>query len=129
VRRCLLALVALVALSLAAAAAAATITVGAGANGQQRTLHRGDTLVVQLATNPSTGYSWLLTGPGKPVLALVRRATMTSPHALPGAPATLSLRFRAVAAGKATLRLVYRRPWEAGKPPARTFTLRVVVTP
>jgi len=109
------------------AATADTITVGRAANGSQRSLCRGDLLVVRLSSNPSTGYAWRVRSGTRPVLALSSRTYVPPKDKLLGAPGTAVLRFRAVAAGTTVLRLAYTRPWEKGVPPARTFTLRVTV--
>lgn len=36
-------------------------------------------------------------------------------------------RFKAISAGQLILKLVYRRPWEVGVEPVKTFSLEVVV--
>ncbi len=46
---------------------------------------------------------------------------------MPGCAETTTFRFEAVAPGEGTLRLEYRRPWETGVPPARTFEILVRV--
>ena len=110
------------------AARAETITVGPRACGTQRTLHRGDLLVVRLPANASTGYGWKLRSGARTVLALVGRAYVPPKDTTRvGAPGTAVLRFRAAAAGKTVLRLGYARSWEKGVPPAVAFTLRVTV--
>ena len=105
-----------------------TITVGQAANGSQRTLHRGDRLVVRLPSNPSTGYAWTVPSSTRPTLAPSGRSYVPpADNERVGAPGTAVLRFRAVVAGKTVLRLSYARAWEKGVPPARTFTLTVRV--
>jgi inhibitor of cysteine peptidase len=106
-----------------------TITVGPAACGSQRTLHRGDLLVVRLPSSPSTGYAWMVRSGGRPVLSLTGRTYVPPKDTRRlGAPGTAVLRLRAAAAGKTVLRLAYARSWEQGVAPARTFALRVTVT-
>ena len=110
------------------AARTETITVGPAACGTQRTLHRGDLLVVRLPANASTGYGWKLRSGARTVLALVGRAYVPPKDTTRvGAPGTAVLRFRAAAAGKTVLRLGYARSWEKGVAPAVAFSLRVTV--
>jgi len=105
-----------------------TITVGQAANGSQRTLHRGDRLVVRLPSNPSTGYAWTVRSSTRPTLAPTGRSYLPpADNGRVGTPGTAVLRFRAVVAGKTVLRLSYVRAWEKGVPPARTFALTVRV--
>jgi biopolymer transport protein ExbD len=57
------------------------------------------------------------------------------PHARPGEKRRLGAggmfhaTFQAVEAGKATVSLAYRRPWEKSKDPARTFSVTIDVKP
>jgi inhibitor of cysteine peptidase len=104
-----------------------TITVDQSASGSRRVLERGDVLVVRLRSNPSTGYAWRVCSGARPVLVLVGRRYVPPRDGLLGAPGTAVLRFRAARAGKTVLRLAYARSWQTGSP-ARTFTLRVVVS-
>jgi len=118
----------LVVASAVTGATTGTITVGQAANGSQRTLHRGDRLVVRLPSNPSTGYAWTVPSSTRPTLAPSGRSYVPpADNERVGAPGTAVLRFRAVVAGKTVLRLSYARAWEKGVPPARTFTLTVRV--
>jgi inhibitor of cysteine peptidase len=110
------------------AATVDTITVGLASSGSQRSMHRGDLLVVRLPSNPSTGYTWTSRSGTRPALVSKNR-TYVPPkdgHRL-GAPGTAVLRYQAVAAGRTVIRLAYVRPWEKGVAPTRTFTLSVRV--
>jgi predicted secreted protein len=50
-----------------------------------------------------------------------------SPPAEPGAPGTMTFRFRAATAGTATLEFAYRRPFEMNVAPAKTVRYDVTV--
>jgi inhibitor of cysteine peptidase len=125
-----LALVLVVSVAAASASGAGTcetITVGPAASGTLRMVHRGDRLVIRLPSNPSTGYSWTVRTPARPVLALTGRSFVPPPDGgRVGAPGTAVLRFRVAAVGRRTLRLAYARAWEQGVAPAGAFTLRIV---
>lgn len=108
------------------AAGAATIKLGMAASGSRQALHPGDTLAVSLAANLSTGYSW--TVDARPAaLRLAGRTYTLKPGTAIGRGGTSVLTFRADRAGTGTLALGYRRIWEKGKAPLRTFRVTVVV--
>jgi inhibitor of cysteine peptidase len=99
-------------------------------NGQEVTLHPGDTLNIQLGENASTGYRWSVTEESKRSWNQTireRDETVDAPAGPPGQPGVRHLFFDAVEAGTAQIEIDYARPWEKGKPPARTFRLRVQV--
>ncbi len=90
----------------------------------------GQVLVVRVAANPTTGYSWawnetaaagVLAQDGAPVMA-----EKTGPQ-LVGAGGTQTWRFRAAKSGTGELRLDYRRPWESEVAPVQTQSWRIEV--
>jgi inhibitor of cysteine peptidase len=93
-------------------------------------LARGETLVVRLDANPSTGFSWtaldtapaILTVDGEPVYTPREGAANTA-----GAGGVTTYRLRATAAGRGTLAFAYRRAWDTGVPPARMVRYIVIV--
>ena len=95
-------------------------------NGKTISLSKGATLIVQLASNPSAGYSWALEGDPSP-LKLVNSEYKQDQSGKMGAPGVQQFRFKATADGASTLKLVYRRPWEKHVAAAKTFTLNVNV--
>jgi len=99
------------------------------ANGCLAELGEDQTLVISLESNPSTGYSWEVAEINEDVLHQVAETEFEQTSPLLGAPEKQILRFRPVAAGQSTLKLVYRRPWEKGVEPAREFSIQVVGPP
>ncbi len=105
-----------------------TVTVKAKDKEGKVKLAKGDTLEVRLLSNRTTGFSWQvakidkdkLKAQGKPVYEVPRKP-------LPGAGGVEVFRFTAEAAGKSELELIYRRPFEKDKPPAKTFRLTVEI--
>jgi len=91
-------------------------------------LARGDTLEVRLPSNRTTGFSWQvakiekdrLKSQGKPVYEVPKKP-------LPGAGGVEVFRFTAEAVGKTELELIYKRPFEKDKPPAKTYKLTVEI--
>jgi len=119
------------------------IRLGAEDRGRRVQLREGEELVISLEANPSTGYAWQLDrGPlaaqSQSILVQTgesfetprpQGSTDVEPSAMMplvlGAPEIQTLRFQAAQSGQATLRLVYRRPWEENIPPVEEFSLSV----
>ncbi len=105
------------------------VKVDAAANGSQVELKPGQVLVVALESNITTGYSWAVAEPAAAVLEQVGEAEYKAaqPQTTPlvGSGGTETFRFRAARAGQASLKLIYRRPFEKGVEPIKTFTLAV----
>jgi inhibitor of cysteine peptidase len=87
----------------------------------------GDSVVIALQGNPTTGYLWEMLSGDKTILRPVGEPRFRRESSAIGAGGTFSMRFEAVAAGRAVLRLGYRRPFERDIPPIRTFQLTVIV--
>ncbi len=113
---------------------AADVTIGAAQNGGHVPLKTHQTLAIQLAGNPSTGYVWELE-PGTDTAVLrpdgpveYTAAQTSSPR--PGQGGTFTARFTALRPGQTWVRLRYRRPWEKPAKPAadNSFTAHVMVS-
>jgi inhibitor of cysteine peptidase len=107
-----------------------TITLSEAYNNQTIPLNAGDTLVVRLAANPSTGYTWevkeldtaMLEQVGEPVFE-----SADTPPDLVGAGGTLVLTFKVLQSGTTALTLIYHRPWETDVEPIQTFSVTLTV--
>jgi len=96
-------------------------------NGKTIELAKGRTLVVELPSNPTTGYGWEVKGDPAPLKLISSDFKQPDESGKAGAPGVQQFRLEAGAAGTSTLKLVYRRPWEKHVAPARTFSLNVNV--
>jgi inhibitor of cysteine peptidase len=90
-------------------------------------LEVGQTFTVTLEGNPSTGYTWEISPVDKTVISQVGDPVWAPKSNLLGAPAMLTLTFRADANGDQPLVLIYHRPWEKDVPPVEVFDVTVVV--
>lgn len=89
------------------------------------TVAAGDTFGIELASNPSTGYRWMLADSLPPdLLRMVGRTFRGSPRPAPGSGGTERWTFRALKPGRSAIRLAYGRG--AGAGPARTVSHTVV---
>ena len=97
-------------------------------NGGQADVKVGQQFVIELAGNPSTGYTWETKDLDASMFQQIGDAKFTSSNpGLAGAGGTLALTFKVVRAGTAVLTLVYHRPWETNVEPINTFTVTVTV--
>ncbi|MBN1507849.1 MAG: protease inhibitor I42 family protein, partial [Sedimentisphaerales bacterium] len=82
-------------------------------------------------SNPSTGYRWEWVDHQDSIVEQMGQAQFkpreTGDPPLVGAGGWESFDFKAVHPGQMTLTLVYRRPWEEGVEPLKTFSLQVTV--
>jgi len=95
-------------------------------------LRVGETLEISLSENASTGYQWMISAESAQKLDKVlreRESSVEGAGGTPGKPGVRHFNFEALGPGTAELELEYRRSWEAGKAPARRFSLHVRVQP
>jgi len=88
----------------------------------------GSYFLIELASNPTTGYSWSLKGFSRPGVV----EALGSGYAPPtsgrmGAGGTYVGQFKAIRPGTTRLTLAYARPFEPGS--ATTQTFEITVTP
>jgi inhibitor of cysteine peptidase len=101
---------------------------GADNNGQIAA-KSGDTLILTLDSNPTTGYSWQVMEIDNAVLVQngdPEYKQSAGSEGLVGAGGTETFHFNVVGTETTTLELGYMRPWES-VPPIETFTIEVVV--
>ncbi|MBS2018438.1 MAG: protease inhibitor I42 family protein [Deltaproteobacteria bacterium] len=87
----------------------------------------GGTLVLELGANPSTGYDWEVTK-APAALGTPERGYVAGGSSAPGTPGKRVLTWTSKGAlppGEHAVELGYRRSFEAGKPPIKTFTFKV----
>lgn len=94
--------------------------------GDSISVDNGDTFVIALDANPSTGYTW--DAGENPNVKFVSSKQVSKADAPPGASGTQELTFKAVKTGSSTLELAYARPFEGGVPPAETASFDVTVS-
>lgn len=96
--------------------------------GSELTLDAGDEFRIELGSNPSTGYSWVITSAGLPSGVELVDETYVAPDTdLVGAPGFQSFTFEATEQGAGVLRLEYLRLFEDLPVPERVaeFIVRI----
>jgi inhibitor of cysteine peptidase len=75
-------------------------------------IHIGDTLVMRLDENPTTGYEWALEAYNKEIVTLNSTVYIPSPPSAVGGGGQRIFTFKGERAGRVTLRFMLRRRWE-----------------
>ena len=102
------------------------LTVTQADAGKSVSLAIGQRLSVHLSEQAGTGYSWITASDSTPLLKF-EGSSVTSTATMPGAAEIQAMVYSAVAAGKGTLKIEYRRSWEKDQPPAETFSIAVTI--
>jgi len=88
----------------------------------------GDDFVIELESNPSTGYDWTAESSDTAVVSEVGDEYVQPDTDLLGAPGTQRFVFHPGGAGSATLTLRYARSFQPDDPDARQLSYTVTVT-
>ena len=107
------------------------VKLDASANGRQVELQKGQTLVITLESNPTTGFRWEMVEIEESILRQMGEPEfkVSDPREPPppGTGGWETWRFEAMSPGQAALKLVYHRPWEEDVEPLETFSVQVMV--
>lgn len=87
----------------------------------------GDTIVISLEGNITTGFNWIPAPQDPVLLEQIGDIEVTPVSDAIGAPGTIVLKFKANEKGQTVLRLDYKRSWEEDVAPEKTFDVTVVV--
>ena len=103
------------------------VTLGDGDNGRTFTVARGTVLAIQLEGNPTTGYTWESSVGSRAVLNPTSDGDFKPSSSAIGAGGTYTFQYQALTRGRTDVTLVYRRSWETGVEPLKTFQVTIVV--
>lgn len=89
----------------------------------------GDTIVIRLESNPTTGYSWSLAEIPSDIIQKVSNIyePLKTSGNIVGSGGTEIWTFKAISKGNTTLTFQYARPWEKDVPPIKTETYQITV--
>jgi inhibitor of cysteine peptidase len=119
---------AVVFISAAACSPTKPVSLTAADKGSQVEVKAGEHIDITLDSNPSTGYTWEVKDLDATMFEQLGDPMFNSSNpGLVGSGGTLTLTFKALKAGSASLKLVYHRPWETGVDPIDTFAVTVIV--
>ena len=106
------------------------VTVSPAQSGTSVELASGQSLLVRLPSNPSTGYRWIYVEPKDAVLRVDGPSSFEAQSAgggAAGAGGTEIWKLAPFKPGQQQLRFEYRRPWEQDVAPSRIATYSVTV--
>ncbi len=97
--------------------------------GRSLLLRTGQSLIVSLESNPSTGFGWYRVEPTEPILVMEGEPRFIPGEGaeLAGAPGRQELVFVGGRKGVTTLKLTYGRAWETPTPSTQHYLLQVTV--
>ncbi len=87
----------------------------------------GDIIIVELCSNPTTGFQWEYGTIGEIVLQETDHKFVPPGSDVPGASGKDVWMFEAVEKGETELRMEYSQPWEGGEKEEWTYILTVTV--
>jgi inhibitor of cysteine peptidase len=99
-------------------------------NGSTLKISTGDTLRLELESNPSTGYLWVFGAPFDPELLVMVSESYDrekDSDKRVGSPMKRIMTFKAVAPGRTGIKLDYKRPWERNEAPVKTYELLLLI--
>ena len=97
-------------------------------SGKQIDLAPGDSLIVTLDSNPSTGFAWSISAiTDEGVIDDVDSEFVGADTGMMGAGGQEVWTFEALDEGTSTIEMQYSRSWETGVEPAATFNVTVIV--
>jgi len=100
-------------------------------NGRTLEMKSGETLLISIDGNPTTGYTWEVDSVDETILQLAGEpdysTSSESKPGMTGVGGTYKFTFNAVSTGTATLKLKYWRTFEPENPPVETFEVEIVV--
>ncbi len=104
-------------------------SITAAAAGSQIMLKVGESCDLVLAGNPTTGYQWEIAELDDSIVKPVGEMAFKPASTALGAGGQSTWHFQAVTTGQTPLKMIYRRSFEKGIPPAQTFEVQLVVKP
>src|SRR5512143_609515 len=90
-------------------------------------LRIGDNLEVALVGNPTTGYTWEVSPAADALVEQQGEPQFKADSNAIGAGGIMTLKFKAVKEGAASLKLIDHRTFEPNVPPLQTFEVKLVI--
>ena len=90
----------------------------------------GDTQVLELSGNPTTGYTWMLAEPlptGCPVSVEIDYTTTPTKRPISGSGGIFKVKYTGITPGSATVALIYARPWARDTTQSQKIHLTITV--
>lgn len=105
-----------------------TITLDEGDNGRTVPMTAGNDVIVSLPGNPTTGYGWEVAIADPSVVKESQPVAYMASSSLVGSGGTYTFQYRTLKAGRTDITFVYRRSWETGVEPLKTYRITLAVS-
>jgi predicted secreted protein len=92
-------------------------------NGKKIEANIGDTVVIRLKGNATTGYSWILQKYNEKLIKFIDMQYETENSNLMGAGGAWVAKFKVIKAGSSKIIFDYKRPWETKKTPLQNYII------
>ena len=99
-------------------------------NEESAQLNVGETQVLELSGNPTTGYTWLLAEPlppNYPVSVEIDYTSTPTKRPLTGRGGIFKVKYTGLTPGSATVKLIYARPWARDATQNKKIHLNITV--
>jgi inhibitor of cysteine peptidase len=96
-------------------------------NGKTITLKQGETFLIKLPSNPTTGYDWYIKTKPENIEQSGATDYIQGNKKIMGAPGLTVFKFKAGQKGTGTLVLIYMRKWEGILPSSKKFSINIIV--
>lgn len=104
------------------------VTLDESDNGRTVAITTGNDLIVSLPGNPTTGYGWEVTIADPSVVKEAQPVAYMSSSTLVGSGGTYTFQYRTLKAGRTDITFVYRRSWETGVEPLKSYRITLAVS-
>jgi predicted secreted protein len=94
-------------------------------NGKNIKAKTGDTIVINLKGNATTGYTWVLQKYNEELLKFIDVKYETENSNLMGAGGTWVATFQIIKSGSSKIEFDYKRPWETKKTPLQNYIVTI----
>jgi len=105
-----------------------TPTLDESDNGRTVAMVPGGDLIVSLPGNPTTGYNWEVSVANPSVVKESQPVAYMASSNLVGSGGTYTFQYRAVKAGRTDITFLYRRSWETGVAPLKTYRITLAIS-
>lgn len=105
------------------------LKLGREANGRGFSIAKGQTIKIQLSSNPTTGYDWHLDKPNLRYFRFVNSGFIRPSGKLIGASGKKWFEIKAARAGNCGVHLLYYRSWEGKKKAAEEYKVNFKINP
>ena len=104
-----------------------SVQINKKASGSTVNINLSDTLIINLTSNPTTGYSWSIAENDSTKIKFINKNHESSLPKITGSGGKEIFKFLGVEAGMSKIKMVYTRSWEKNIPPADSMIVFIQI--